>query len=131
MVQRRTISMEEARDLLQLKQCVSLWGLRENRRESQRYKVNIKGHYYIDQKEGSTVRDLCMLVDVSRSGVSIWANTVSFNRGAVLHLQFQVGLQTVNVAGRVVHIGYENGGSVVGVKSLSRKIDITSQLLAE
>ena len=123
--------MEEARDLLQLKQCVSLWGLRENRRESPRYKVNIKGHYYIDQKERSIVRDTCMLVDVSSDGVSIWTENASFNRGAVLHLQFHVGLQTVDVAGRVVHIGHESGGSLVGVKSLSRKVNIVKELLGE
>ena len=42
--------MDVARNMDELKECVSVWGLRENRREYQRYKVDIQGNYYVEEK---------------------------------------------------------------------------------
>ena len=56
--------MDVARNLDELKECVSVWGVRENRREHPRYQVDIQGNYYVEAKGAIIARDNCTLIDV-------------------------------------------------------------------
>ena len=121
--------MEVARNLGELKECVSTWGLRENRREHPRYQVDIQGHYYIEQKGNIIARDKCKLVDVNREGVAIKIQNSQFAKGAKLHLQFFAGHSRVDVIGKAVHIKSDGDDYLVGIESISKKVDIAQQLL--
>jgi hypothetical protein len=70
---------------------------------------------------------VCYLVDVSKSGIAIRIKNLTFKEGALLRLQFS---KELNVIGRVVHIDREDDEFLIGVESLSKDIDIVSQLLA-
>ena len=122
--------MEVAHNLEDLKEYVSLWGLRENRREYPRYKVDIPGNYYIERKGSIVVRAVCRLVDVNKEGVAIALDTVPFTRGTRLLLQFFAGHNTVDVVGKAVRIKKEEaGGYLVGIQSINKQLDIAKQLL--
>ena len=122
--------MKVARDFSTLKECVSVWGLRENRRESLRYQVDIEGHYFVAQKGLPVIRGTCRLVDVNREGFAVMILNVQFHEGITLHFQFLVGLNMIEVAGKAVYIDWEDDGYRVGVQSITKKIDIMKQLLS-
>jgi hypothetical protein len=121
--------MDVARNLGELKECVSVWGLRENRREHPRYQVDIQGYYYIEQKGSIIARDKCKLVDVNREGVAIKIQNNQFNRRVKLHLQFFAGHNRVDVIGKAVHIKADGDDYLVGIESINKKVDIAQQLL--
>jgi hypothetical protein len=121
--------MEVARNLDELKECVSVWGLRENRREHPRYKVDIQGNYFVEQNGTIAVRDRCTLVDVNREGVAIKIRDNQFKKGTKLHLQFYAGQGRLDVVGKVVHIKPDGEDYLVGIQSTTRKVDIAQQLL--
>ena len=121
--------MGVARNLDELKEYVSVWGVRENRREHPRYQVDIQGHYFIEQKGSIVARDKCMLVDLNREGVAIKIQEIRFAKGSKLHLQFFAGHNRIDVIGRAVHIKTDGDGYLVGIESISKKVDISQQLL--
>ena len=121
--------MDVARNIDELKECVSVWGLRENRREHPRYQVDIRGNYYVEEKGSIAARDNCRLVDVNREGVAIKIKTNPFSKGTKLHLQFVAGHNRVDVVGKVVHIKQDGDNYLVGIHSTSKKVDIAQQLL--
>ena len=121
--------MEVARNLDELKECVSVWGLRENRREHPRYKVDIQGNYYVEEKGTIAARDRCTLVDVNSEGVAVKVSNNQFPKGTKLHLQFFAGQNRIDVIGKVVHIKEDGDDYLVGIQSMNRKINIAQQLL--
>ena len=121
--------MEVARNLDELKECVSEWGLRENRREHPRYQVDIQGNYYVEEKGTITARDRCTLVDVNSEGVAINVQNNQFAKGTKLHLQFFAGHNRIDVIGKVVHIKADGDNYLVGIQSMNRKANIAQQLL--
>jgi hypothetical protein len=118
-----------ARDFNTLKECVSVWGLRENRRESPRYRVDIEGNYRVEQKGLPVISGTCRLVDVNKEGFAVMILNVQFHEGTTLHFQFFPGLKRVDVAGKAVYIDWEDDGCRVGIESITKKIDIAKQLL--
>ena len=119
--------MEVAHDIAELKELIAQLGLADDMRDSPRYQVDIAANYSIGLDEESTVSDVCHLVNVSKRGIAIKIRNVTFPEGTILRLQFS---KTLHVVGRVVHIDREDDGYLVGVESLSKNIDIVSQLLA-
>ena len=122
-------TVKVARDLDTLKECVSVWGLRENRRELQRYQVDIEGNYFVEQRGLPVIRGSCRLVDVNKEGFAVMILNVQFHEGTKIHFQFFPGLERIDVTGKAVYIDWEDEGYRVGVESLTKKIDITEQLL--
>ena len=123
--------MEKANDLTRLKELVSRWGLKEDRRQSPRYKVEIMGNYHIDQASHRIFQGRCWLVDISKGGLAIKMNDTSIQEGMILHLQFLMIKKIVDITSRVVHIEQIENGLLVGVESLSELDDIVSQLLSK
>lgn len=123
--------MEEAHDLRELKELISQLGLRDDRHDFQRCKVDILGNFYLEQGSPYGFRDTCQLVDFCRGGVGVKIKNVKFQEGAILHLQFPAGLNMMDVVGKVVHINKEEDGYLVGIQSLSKKADIIKQLFNE
>lgn len=123
--------MKVAHDFNTLKECVSVWGLRENRRESPRYQVDIQGSYFVEQKGLPVIRGHCRLVDVNKEGFAVMILNVQFHEGTKVHFQFFPGLNRVDVVGRAVHIDWEDDGYRVGIQSITKKIEIMKQLLGE
>ena len=123
--------MEEAHDFQELKELVTRLGLRDNRRDHPRYKVDISGTYSIEQERQSELLNHCRLVDVSRKGLAIKTKHFKFNEGTILHLQFSQGIKEVNVVGRAVHIVQEDDGYLIGVEPLSENTDIANQLFSQ
>ena len=121
--------MKVARDFNTLKECVSVWGLRENRRDLTRYQVDIQGNYFVEQRGLPVIRGTCRLVDVNKEGFAVMIVNVQFHEGTRLHFQFFPGLNRVDVTGKAVYIDWEDDGYRVGIDSLTKKIDITKQLL--
>jgi len=121
--------MEVARNIDELKECVSVWGLRENRREYPRYQVDIQGNYYVEEKGTIAARDNCTLIDVNSEGVAIKIKDNKFTKGTKLHLQFVAGYNRVDVVGKAVYIKPDGDDYLVGIQSTSKKVDIAQQLL--
>jgi hypothetical protein len=121
--------MKVARDFTTLKECVSVWELRENRRDYPRYQVDIQGDYFVEQKGLPLIRGTCRLVDVNREGFAVTILNVQFHEGSTIHFQFLAGLNRVDVAGKAVYIDWEDDGYRVGIQSVNKKIDIMKQLL--
>lgn len=123
--------MEEAHDFRELKELVARLGLRDNRREHPRYKVDISGTYFIEQEGQSELLNICRLIDVSRKGLAIKTKHFEGKEDMILHLQFSQELHAVNVIGRAVHIYQEDDGYLIGVEPLSKDIDIVNQLFSQ
>ena len=121
--------MDVARNLDELKECVSVWGVRENRRGYPRYQVDIQGNYYIEAKGAIIARDNCTLIDVNREGVAIKIKSKKFTKGTKLHLQFIAGHNRVDVVGKAMYIKQDGDDYLVGIQSTSKKVDIAQQLL--
>ena len=121
--------MKVAHDFNALKECIAVWGLRENRRDSQRYQVDIEGDYHVEQKGLPVIRGTCRLVDVNKGGIAVKMVNVQFHEGSTLHLQFFPGLSRVTIVGRAVHIDWEDDGYRVGIQALSKKTNIVEELL--
>jgi hypothetical protein len=121
--------MEVARNVDELKECVSVWGLRENRREYPRYQVDICGCYYVEENGSIAARDNCTLIDVNREGVAIKIKSKQFTKGTKLHLQFVAGHNRIDVVGKAMYINPDGDDYLVGIQSTSKKVDITQQLL--
>ena len=121
--------MEEARDLLELKALIARLGLRDDRRQSPRYTMHIIGNYHIDQASLRIAQGRCWLVDISREGIAVKIKEGTVKEGMILHLQFLMDAKIVDVTSKVVHIEEQDDGFLVGVRSLSARDDIISQLL--
>ena len=121
--------MDVARNLDELKECVSVWGVRENRRGDPRYQVDIQGNYYIEEKGAIIARDNCTLIDVNKEGVAIKIKNNKFTKGSKLHLQFVAGYNRVDVVGKAVYIKPDGDDYLVGVQSTGKKVNIAQQLL--
>jgi c-di-GMP-binding flagellar brake protein YcgR len=121
--------MEEARDLLELKDLIARLGLRDDRRESPRYTMHIIGNYHIDQASLRIAQGRCWLVDISREGIAVKIKDATVKEGMLLHLQFLMDAKIIDVTSKVVHIEEQDDGYLVGVRSLSARDDIISQLL--
>lgn len=120
--------MEKADDLVTLKGLISRLGLKEDRRQSPRYKVEIMGNYHIDQANHRIFQGRCWLVDISKGGLSVRMNEAAVQEGMILHLQFLMTKKIVDIISRVVHIKQIEDGCLVGVESLSELDDIVDQL---
>lgn len=123
--------MKVARDFSTLKECIAVWGLRENRRESPRYQVDIRGEYLVEQKGLPIIRDTCRLVDVNREGCAVKIVNVQFHAGTTIHVQFCAGPNRIEIAGQAVYVDWKEDGCRVGIRSLTKKVDIIKQLLGE
>jgi len=121
--------MEEARDLLELKALIARLGLNDDRRESPRYTVNIIGNYHIDQASLRIAQGRCWLVDISREGIAVKIKEATVQEGMLLHLQFLMDTKIIDVTSKVVHVEEQKDSYLVGVRSLSERDDIISQLL--
>jgi c-di-GMP-binding flagellar brake protein YcgR len=121
--------MEEARDLLELKELIARFGLRDERRESPRYTMHIIGNYHIDQASLRIAQGRCWLVDISREGIAVKIKEAAVKEGMLLHLQFLMDAKIIDVTSKVVHVEEQDDGYLVGVRSLSARDDIISQLL--
>ena len=121
--------MEEARDLLELKELIARFGLRDDRRESPRYTMQIIGNYHIDQASLRIAQGRCWLVDISREGIAVKIKDATVKEGMLLHLQFLMDAKIIDVTSKVVHMEEQDDGYLVGVRSLSARDDIISQLL--
>lgn len=121
--------MDVARNLDELKECVSVWGVRENRREYPRYQVDIQGNYYVEAQGAIIARDNCTLIDVNREGVAIKIKNNKFTKGTKLHLQFVAGYNRVDVVGNAVYIKPDGDDYLVGIQSTGKKVDIAQQFL--
>lgn len=121
--------MKVARDFTTLKECIAVWGLRENRRELPRYQVDIEGNYSVEQKGLPVIRGTCRIVDVNREGFAVIIVNVQFHEGTTLHFQFFLGLKRIDVAGKAVYIDWEDDGYRVGIESITKKTDIMKELL--
>lgn len=121
--------MEEARDLLELKDLIARLGLRDDRRQSPRYTMHIIGNYHIDQASLRIAQGRCWLVDISREGIAVKIKEGTVKDGMILHLQFLMDAKIIDVTSKVVHIEEQDDGFLVGVRSLSARDDIISQLL--
>jgi len=121
--------MEEARDLLELKDLIARLGLRDDRRQSPRYTMQIIGNYHIDQASLRIAQGRCWLVDISKEGIAVKIKDAAVKEGMLLHLQFLMDAKIIDVTSKVVHIEEQDDGYLVGVRSLSARDDIISQLL--
>ena len=122
-------AVKRARDFDTLKGCVSVWGLKENRRELPRYQVDIEGNYFVEQRGLPVIRGTCRLVDVNKEGFAVMILNVQFHEGTKIHFQFFPGLERIDVIGKAVYVDWGDDGYRVGIESLTKKIDITKQLL--
>ena len=122
--------MEEAHDLIELKELVARLGLKDDRRQSPRYNVEIAGKYSVNQGGIPESYGTCWLVDISKEGLAIKIEDAAFRSGTVLHLHFSMGSKTVDVASRAVHIALQEDGCIVGVQSLNENNDIINQLFS-
>ena len=123
--------MEEANDLATLKKLIARMGLKDARRQSPRYKVDIMGNYHIDQANHRICQGRCWLVDISRGGLAVKMNDDVVQEGTILHLQFLMTKKIVDITTRVVHIKKIEDGYCVGVESLSELDDIVEQLFPQ
>jgi hypothetical protein len=123
--------MEVAHDLHELKELVEKLGLRDNRREHPRYKVDISGTFSVGWKRQVEILDTCQMVDVSRKGLAIKTKFLRFKEGMILRLQFSKDVHAIEVLGKAVHISKENGEYLIGVESLNKRIDIINQLFSQ
>ena len=121
--------MEEARDLRELKALIARLGLRDDRRQSPRYTMQIIGNYHIDQAGLRIAQGRCWLVDISKEGIAVKIKEATVKEGMLLHLQFLMDAKIIDVTSKVVHIEEQDDGYLVGVRSLSARDDIISQLL--
>jgi len=121
--------MEEARDLLELKDLIARLGLRDDRRQSPRYTMQIIGNYHMDQASLRIAQGRCWLVDISKEGIAVKIKDAAVKEGMLLHLQFLMDAKIIDVTSTVVHIEEQDDGYLVGVRSLSARDDIISQLL--
>ena len=121
--------MEEARDLMELKELIARFGLRDERRQSPRYTMQIIGNYHIDQASLRIAQGRCWLVDISREGIAVKIKDATVKEGMLLHLQFLMDAKIIDVTSKVVHMEEQDDGYLVGVRSLSARDDIISQLL--
>lgn len=121
--------MEEARDLMELKELIAQFGLRDERRQSPRYTMQIIGNYHIDQASLRIAQGRCWLVDISREGIAVKIKDATVKEGMLLHLQFLMDAKIIDVTSKVVHMEEQDDGYLVGVRSLSARDDIISQLL--
>ena len=121
--------MEEARDLLELKDLITRLGLRDDRRQSPRYTMQIIGNYHMDQASLRIAQGRCWLVDISKEGIAVKIKDAAVKEGMLLHLQFLMDAKIIDVTSKVVHIEEQDDGYLVGVRSLSARDDIISQLL--
>lgn len=123
--------MEVANDLATLKKLISRLGLKDDRRQSPRYKVKIMGNYHIDQANHCICQGRCWLVDISKGGLGVKINDAAVQEGMILHLQFLMTKKIVDITTRVVHIEKIENGYFVGVESLSELDDIVAQLFPQ
>ena len=104
-------------------------GLRDDRRESPRFSMKIIGNYHIDQASLRIAQGRCWLVDISREGIAVKIKDAIVKEGMLLHLQFLMDEKIVDVTSKVVHIEEQEDGYLVGVRSLSERDEIISQLI--
>lgn len=122
--------MKEAHDLIELKKLISQLGLKDERRQSARYNVDIAGNYHADLEKLAGPSGKCRLVDVSKEGLSVELSEASVQAGTILHLEFPRGDAKVGIATRVVYVELEEGYCIVGLKSASEAVDIIQQLFS-
>jgi len=122
--------MEEAHDLLELKELISRLGLKDDRRQSPRYNVSIAGNYHADQGKTGSAQGRCWLIDVSKEGISVKLSDSCVKAGSILHLELPMGSRTVGVSARVVHVQAEEECCIVGLKATSPSNDIIRQLFS-
>ena len=123
--------MDEANDLETLKKLISQMGLKDDRRQSPRYKVEIMGNYHIDQANHRICQGRCWLVDISKGGLAVKMNDADVQEGMILHLQFLMTKKIVDITTRVVHIEKIENGYFVGVESITELDDIVAQLFPQ
>ena len=120
--------MEEAHDLLELKGLIARLGLRDDRRQSPRYNLEIIGNYHIDQASLRISQGRCWLVDISKEGLAIKIKDDKVHEGMLLHLQFLMDSKIIDITSKVVRIDPVEDGYLVGVQSLNDRDDIIHHL---
>lgn len=126
----KEMTMEEAHDLLELKELITRLGLKDDRRQSARYNVAIVGKYRVTQGENGGAQGTCWLVDVSREGISVRIPDACFETGTVLDLELPMGSKTIGVSTRVVHVQPDGGQCIAGLRSTREGNDIIRQLFS-
>jgi hypothetical protein len=122
--------MKEAHDLIELKNLISQLGLKDERRQSARYTVDIVGNYHADHEKSAGPSGECRLVDVSKEGLSVQLSAASVRAGAILHLELPQGGSKVDIATRVVYVEAGGGCCIVGLQSTGERDDIIQQLFS-
>jgi hypothetical protein len=122
--------MREAHDLIELKKLISQLGLKDERRQSPRYNVEIAGNYQAGTEVSGGTSKKCWLVDVSKEGLSVKISDPEVREGSTLHLELPKGGTQVGIAARVVHVEPVEGYYIVGLKSTNEKGDIIQQLFS-
>lgn len=122
--------MQEAHDLIELKNLISQLGLKEERRQSARYNVDIAGNYHADHGKSAGPSGKCRLVDVSKEGLSVKLSDARVKAGTIIHLELPQGGAKVGIATRVVYVEPEGGDFIVGLQSTSERDDIIRQLFS-
>lgn len=122
--------MEVARDLKELKRLISQLGLKDERRQSPRYNVEIAGTYTIEAGKPGGPKGTCLLVDVSKEGLSLKLYDKCITAGTILYLELPMSGKTVGVSTRIVHVQPEKDSCFVGLKSTGESDDIIQQLFS-
>ncbi len=120
--------MEKAQNLATLKELINRLGLKEDRRQSPRYRVEIMGNYHIDQATSCISQGRCWLVDISRGGLAIKLKDATVHAGMIIHLQFLMETEIIDITTEVVHLEQTEDGYLVGVKALNEHDDLISRL---
>ena len=122
--------MEVARDLFELKKLISELELVDDKRDYHRYRVDIAGNYYVEQKNHRSALSACRLVDVSTKGACIEVEEVTVQLGDIVHLQFSTGTNITDAVGKVAYINRKGDVYKVGLQSTSEKDNIVNQLFS-
>ena len=120
--------MEVARDLYELKKLISELELVDNKRDYHRYRVEIAGNYFVEQKNHRGTLSPCRLVDVSTKGACIEIEEAAVQVGDIVHLQFAIGSSIADAVGKVAYINRKGDVYKVGLQSGSEKDNILHQL---
>jgi len=126
----REKEMQEAHDLIELKNLVAQLGLKDERRQSARYNVDIAGNYHAESGKSAGPTGKCRLVDLSKEGLSVKLSDAGVQAGTVLHLELPKGGTKVGIATRVVHVEPAGADYIVGLQSTSERDDIIRQIFS-
>jgi len=86
-------------------------------------------NYSLPQDPESYVHRIGRTGRAGKEGIAVKIKDAAVKEGMLLHLQFLMDAKIIDVTSKVVHIEEQDDGYLVGVRSLSARDDIISQLL--